>query len=88
MWALSRIAHSFPLFRQILGEPDEDSGSGIHIYHYALTDRSTVFIGEDGRRLRYVTHESIVATDERATKDGKGTEFRWEKKHARSFDQG
>src|SRR5256885_13153943 len=41
----------------ICGAPDEDIGSGIHIYVYELSDRSLVRIGTpDKKRLIYVAH--------------------------------
>jgi hypothetical protein len=41
----------------ICGVPDEDIGSGIHIYVYKLSDGSLVRIGTpDEKRLIYVTH--------------------------------
>jgi hypothetical protein len=36
---------SFPDICQIVGEPDRDVGSGIHIFEYALDDGSRVLIG-------------------------------------------
>jgi hypothetical protein len=38
------------------GEPDEDIGSGIHIYVYHLTDGSAVYIGHNGTSLVYARH--------------------------------
>ena len=43
----------------ICGVPDEDIGSGIHIYVYKLSDGSLVRIGTpDKKRLIYVAHVS------------------------------
>src|SRR6266704_3706649 len=43
----------------ICGVPDEDTGSGIHIYVYKLSDRSLVRIGTpDKKRLIYIVHVS------------------------------
>jgi hypothetical protein len=42
---------------EICGVPDEDIGSGIHIYVYKLSDGSLVRIGTpDKKRLVYVVH--------------------------------
>ena len=60
----------------ICGVPDEDTGSGIHIYVYKLSDRSLVRIGTpDKKRLIYVVHvlpngeaRSIIKIPERKDK--------------------
>jgi Domian of unknown function (DUF4952) len=42
---------------EVLGVPDRDLGSGLHIYVYTLTDRSRILIGTpDGKQLLYVIH--------------------------------
>src|SRR5436305_1919888 len=61
---------------EICGVPDEDIGSGIHIYVYKLSDRSLVRIGTpDKKRLIYVVHvllngeaRSIIKIPERKNK--------------------
>ena len=60
----------------ICGVPDEDTGSGIHIYVYKLSDRSLVRIGTpDKKRLIYIVHvlpngeaRSIIKIPERKDK--------------------
>src|SRR3989440_5379366 len=60
----------------ICGVPDEDTGSGIHIYVYKLADGSLVRIGTpDKKRLIYVVHvlpngeaRSIIKIPERKDK--------------------
>ncbi len=60
----------------ICGVPDEDIGSGIHIYVYKLSDGSRVRIGTpDKKRLIYVVHvlpngeaRSIIKIPERKDK--------------------
>ena len=60
----------------ICGVPDEDIGSGIHIYVYKLSDRSLVRIGTpDKKRLIYIVHvlpngeaRSIIKIPERKDK--------------------
>src|SRR5438067_5146762 len=60
----------------ICGVPDEDIGSGIHIYVYKLSDQSLVRIGTpDKKRLIYVVHvlpngeaRSIIKIPERKDK--------------------
>ena len=60
----------------ICGVPDEDIGSGIHIYVYKLSDRSLVRIGTpDKKRLTYIVHvlpngeaRSIIKIPERKDK--------------------
>ena len=60
----------------ICGVPDEDIGSGIHIYVYKLSDGSLVRIGTpDKKRLIYVVHvlpngeaRSIIKIPERKDK--------------------
>ena len=41
--------------QQKFGEPDEDKGSGIHIYVYKLKDRSAIWIGYTDKIL-YARH--------------------------------
>ncbi len=42
---------------EVLGLPDRDIGSGLHIYVYTLIDRSRILIGTpDGKQLLYVIH--------------------------------
>lgn len=61
---------------EICGQPDEDIGSGIHIYQYKLSDDSLVRIGTpDKKRLIYVNHilvngegHSIIKIPERKYK--------------------
>jgi len=61
---------------EICGVPDEDIGSGIHIYVYKLADGSLVRIGTpDKKRLIYVAHvlpngeaRSIIKIPERKDK--------------------
>src|SRR5881398_1856325 len=60
----------------VCGVPDEDIGSGIHIYVYKLSDQSLVRIGTpDKNRLIYVVHvlsngeaRSIIKIPERKNK--------------------
>lgn len=43
--------------REVCGTPDDDIGSGIHIYVYKLPDGSAVRIGTpDNKKTMYVTH--------------------------------
>jgi hypothetical protein len=41
--------------KQRFGEPDEDKGSGIHIYVYKMKDSSTIWIGYTDKIL-YARH--------------------------------
>lgn len=55
--AFRRIERRMTMKRviELCGEPDEDIGSGIHIYVYRLADGSTVRIGTpDDKRILYV----------------------------------
>lgn len=42
---------TYPEIINLFGEPDEDIGSGIHIYVYNLTDNTRVWIGYTDRIL-------------------------------------
>lgn len=46
------------LFAKV-GKPRGDSGSGIHIFLYALADGTTVIVGNDGRHTVYVNHVGL-----------------------------
>ncbi len=55
---------------QSLGEPDQDAGSGIHIYVYRLSDGSEIWIGTpDASEIWYVRHgaETLYEKDRPAT---------------------
>ena len=40
----------------IVGPPDRDIGSGLHIFEYSMEDASKVIIGCDGKKVFYVRH--------------------------------
>jgi tetratricopeptide (TPR) repeat protein len=42
----------------LLGPPEKDIGSGIHIFVYTLADKSTLMIGSVADKLQYVYHEN------------------------------
>ena len=46
---------NFNDIKQTFGEPDEDKGSGIHIYVYKLKDGSAIWIGSTDKIL-YARH--------------------------------
>lgn len=44
-----------------LGKPDRDTGSGLHVYMYRLSDGTAVLIGSsDGSAIMYVRHGGEV----------------------------
>jgi hypothetical protein len=47
---------SYEAMVSAFGQPDDDIGSGIHIYVYELSDGSSIYIGHDGNHLLYARH--------------------------------
>jgi len=46
-----------PQVFKLVGQPDGDTGSGLHVYHYNLSDGSVVTIGTaDNKKIFYIYH--------------------------------